>query len=351
MGVTIVDIARYAGVSKSTVSRVLNADPHVSAGARERVREAMKALDFKPNAAARSLVLKKSNSFSMIVQDIRNPYYSHASWIAEHFFHQNGYDLVIHNADNDPRMEQEILESIQYRGVDGVLSIGGSRKVTNVLDFHLRVKLPLVLVDREVPECGIPTINLDNRLGGRLAAEYLLGLGHQAIAFATSEFTGPEQQRGEGFLDLIRQLGLEFPADYLISQSEELWSEGRCPQLAELIEKGRTPTAVFASNDVKALQVIRVLKEHGLRVPADVSVVGYDDTPLVSIVVPALTTVHQPFENMVETGARLLLDMARGKVVEATQQLFEPWLVERESAARPAHAGHRRAGTTGMVQR
>lgn len=334
MGITIVDIARYAGVSKSSVSRVLNDDPHVSQSTREKVREAMRALDFRPNAAARSLVLKKSNSFSMIVQDIRNPYYSHASWIAERFFHRNGYDLVIHNTDNDLNMEKEILDTIQYRGVDGVLSIGGNRNVTNILDFHVRMKLPLVLVDREVPGYDIPAVNLDNRLGGELAAEHLVELGHRLIAFVTSEFTQQEALRKEGFIQTLAKHGIDMPNEYVISQLEELWSEGKCAQLSGLIEEGKAPTAVFASNDVKALQVIRVLRSHGLRVPVDVSVVGYDDIPLISLVVPSLTTIHQPFDNMVETGARLLLDMAQGKSVEVRQQLFEPWLIERESAIR-----------------
>ena len=340
MSLTILDIARYARVSKSTVSRVLNGDPHVSKAASDRVREAMKVLDYKPNAAARSLVLKKSNSFSMIVQDIRNPYYAHASWIAERFFHQNGYGLVIHNADNDLQLEREILDTIRYRGVDGVLSIGGNRNVTNIVDFHVRGKLPLVLVDREVPGYDVPAINLNNQLGGKLATDHLLDLGHQSIVFATSDFTVQEMHRGEGYLDAMRERGLAVSSDFMISQSEGLWSVGKCPKLSELIETGKAPTAIFASNDIKALQVMRVLKEHGLRVPEDVSVVGYDDVPLVSLMVPSLTTIHQPSEHMVEAGARLLLDIANGRAVEITQQLFEPWLIERESTVR-IHAKER----------
>lgn len=334
MGVTIVDIARHARVSKSTVSRVLNGGPHVSEAARKRIRDAMIALDYRPNAAARSLVLKRSNSFSMIVQDIRNPYYAHASWIAERLFQKNGYDLVIHNTDNDLNMEREILDSIRYRGVDGVLSIGGNRDIVNIVDFHYRGKLPLVLIDREVPGYEIPAINLDNRLGGRLATDHLLCLGHRRIFFVTSDFTLQEAYRGEGYREAMRARGLAVSEGYVISQSEQLWSEGRCPRLAELVKAGKAPTAIFASNDVKALHAIRVLRENGLRVPEDVSIVGYDDTPSVVFAVPSLTTIHQPIEHMVEAGARLLLEIANGRCVATTQQLFEPWLVERESAIR-----------------
>ncbi len=348
MGLTILDIARYAGVSKSTASRVLNGDLHVSKSARDKVLAAVKVLDYKPNAAARSLVLKKSNSFSMIVQDIRNPYYAHASWIAERFFHQNGYGLVIHNADNDLQLEREILETIRYRGVDGVLSIGGNRNVTNIVDFHLRDKLPLVLVDREVPGYDIPAVNLNNRLGGKLATDHLYDCGHQSIVFATSDFTVQEMHRGEGYLDAIKERGHGVSEGFVISQSEELWSEGKCPQLSQLIEAGRPPSAIFASNDVKALQIMRILKEHGLKVPEDVSIVGYDDIPLVSLMVPSLTTIHQPFNHMVEAGARLLLEIANGRAVEVAQQLFEPWLIERESTmkVRPKDRSVRKIGAS-----
>lgn len=331
---TINDIARYAGVSKSTVSRVLNGDRRVSQLARVKVNDAVAALDYRPNAAARSLVLKKYNTFSLIVQDIRNPYYAYASWYAERFFHNLGYGLVIHNADNNPDLEREILETIQYRGVDGALSIGGNRNITHVIRFHSRVKLPLVLIDRELPGYDLPTVNLDNRMGGQLATNHLFELGHQAIAFATSEFTLAEMRRGEGYLEAHRRRGYSPPGAYMIVQSEEIWSEGRCPQLAQLMRSDNAPTAIFASNDLKAIHVMRVLRELGVRVPEDVSVVGYDDVALVSVAVPALTTIHQPFDRMVEAGAMALIDIVDGKPVEMPAQLFEPWLVERDSTAR-----------------
>lgn len=331
MSVTIVDIARYAGVSKSTVSRVLNESIRVSGNTRDRVLNAVEALDYKPSAAARSLVLKRTDSFSLIVQDLRNPYYAYASWFAERAFQKKGYSLVIHNADNDREREGEILETIRHRGVDGVLSIGGNRNVTSILDFCSKAEIPVVLVDRETPGYDIPTINLDNRLGGRIATEFLLDRGHVDIVFATSDFTVAELRRSEGYRSAFADRGMELPSDSVVVGSEELWSEGICEPLSQMIEGGRIPSAIFASNDIKALHTMRILKEHDLRVPEDVSVVGYDDIFLSRIVVPSLTTVHQPFEHMVEAGVQLLLDMVKGVKVDTEQQLFEPWLMERSS--------------------
>jgi len=329
--VTIIDIARFAGVSKSTVSRVLNDDARVSETARRKVLGAVEKLDYQPNAAARSLVLKKSHSISLIIQDIRNPYYAYGSWYAERTFHARGYDMVIHNADNDRELEREILGSITRRGVDGVLSIGGNRNVTSIVDFYARNRLPLVLIDREVPGYDIPSINLNNRLGAKLATNHLFSLGHKSIAFVTSDFTVAEMRRQEGYHDAFRERNFQPEMKFVISQSEELWSEGKCPELSGLIEKGDTPTAIFASNDLKAVQAMRILREHGLRVPRDVSVVGYDDVYLLSVVSPTLTTVHQPLDMMVEAGATMLLDIVNGTHTDVGQQLFEPTLVQRES--------------------
>jgi LacI family transcriptional regulator len=189
----------------------------------------------------------------------------------------------------------------------------------------------VVLVDRETPGYDIPTINLDNRLGGRIATDFLLDRGHVDIVFATSDFTVAELRRSEGYRSAFADRGMELPSDSVVVGSEELWSEGICEPLSQMIEGGRIPSAIFASNDIKALHTMRILKEHDLRVPEDVSVVGYDDIFLSRIVVPSLTTVHQPFEHMVEAGVQLLLDMVKGVKVDTEQQLFEPWLMERSS--------------------
>jgi DNA-binding LacI/PurR family transcriptional regulator len=332
MQVTIIDIARYTGISKSTVSRVLNDSGPVAAETKKKVLDAVKTLNYKPNAVARNLVLKRSNSFSLIVQDIRNPYYAYVSWLAERIFSERGFNLDIFNADNNLLLEKKALESVKYRRIDGILCVGGGKDATNIIDFYSREGIPIVLIDREVQGYDIPKINLDNLYGAKLATDYLFKLGHRRIVFITSDLTLPERHRMEGFIESCREKGVPQADSLVISQSEEDWTRGVCVEFEELFTSSAPPTAVFASNDIKALRAIRLLKQQGYSVPEDVSVMGYDDIDISSIVVPSLTTIHQPIDDMIEAGATMLLSIVAGKGrIEWDQEKLKPWLVERES--------------------
>jgi DNA-binding LacI/PurR family transcriptional regulator len=277
------------------------------------------------------LARKRSNSFSLIVQDIRNPYYGYASWYAERIFRRRGYSLDIFNADNDLSLEKSALESVKYRRVDGLLCIGGDKDATNIIDFYSREGIPLVLIDREIQGYDIPMVNLDNPYGAKIATDYLFELGHVRIVFATSDLTLPERHRMEGFSNSCREHGVSQEDILVVSQKESLWTEGLCAEIEDLFALKDPPTAVFASNDIKALRIIRILRRRGYSVPDDVSVVGYDDIDISSIVVPSLTTVHQPINDMIETGAEMLLDIVEGKTIRPAREMSKPWLVTRES--------------------
>jgi DNA-binding LacI/PurR family transcriptional regulator len=328
---TIIDIARYAGVSKSTVSRVLNESGPTSAMTRRKVLEAVEMLNFKPNAVARHLARNRSNSFSLIVQDIRNPYYAYASWYAERILSGFGFSLDILNADNNRSLEKSALETVKYRRVDGLLCIGGDKDATNIIDFHVREGIPVVLVDREVQGYDIPTVNLDNVFGARLATDYLFDLGHRRIVFATSDLTLPERHRMEGFILSCQAKGLAQEDIPVVSMSEDAWAEGGFAAFEDVFHSADPPTAFFGSNDIKALRLIRLLRRKGYSVPEDISVIGYDDIDISSIVVPSLTTIHQPINEMIEAGTSMLMDLVEGREPISSREIAKPWLVERES--------------------
>ncbi|MFW6137847.1 MAG: LacI family DNA-binding transcriptional regulator [Spirochaetota bacterium] len=330
MKITIKDIAKISGVSKSTVSRVINKSGPVSKKTREMVANAIKILNYKPNEVARSLVLKRSQTLCLIVQDIRNPYYAHACWYSERVFRKYGYTTIICTADSDPKLEKEFLDAMKYRNVDGILCIGGKEDATNIINFKSRENLPIVLVDREVKGYNISTVTLDNVYGGQLAVNYLYNLGHSNIAFVTSDYTTAERNRMEGYRLAFRKKNMEPPEHFIISQSEEMWLRGICPQLLDLVKKKSRPTAIFASNDFKALQVLRLLRKENISVPDEISIVGYDDIEVASIVHPALSTVHQPLDKMIEIGASMLLKVIEDRSV-SEQKVLKPWLFERES--------------------
>jgi LacI family transcriptional regulator len=188
-----------------------------------------------------------------------------------------------------------------------------------------------VLIDREVQGYEIPMVNLDNLFGAKLGTERLFSLGHRRIVFTTSDLTLPERHRMEGFAQSCLENGIPPDEILIVSQSEEAWADGVCAEFEDLFASGDPPTAVFASNDIKALRVIRILRRRGYSVPEDVSVVGYDDIDISSIVVPSLTTIHQPINDMIEAGAAMLLDLVEGKSIAPERAMTKPWLVERES--------------------
>jgi DNA-binding LacI/PurR family transcriptional regulator len=328
---TINEIAKLAHVSKSTVSRVINKSGPVSKQTQEAVLNAIASVNYRPSPIARGLTLKKTNTIGLILQDIRNPYYATASWHVERFFRRFGYITIMCNADNDNDIEKSILEAMREHSVDGVLVIGGEQDYSHVIEDSGTLGIPLVLVDREARNQFNTVVSLDNEYGGQLAVEYLFSLGHKRIAYVTSDFTVAERLRLKGYIDEHRRRGIAVDSDLIISLEERQWHEGDLNSILRIFSLDPKPTALFASNDFKALQVLRLFKRNNIAVPDDISVVGFDDTEIASIVHPTLTTVHQPIDSMVELGARLLLDQLDGGTVVKEKQVLNPWLVERES--------------------
>jgi LacI family transcriptional regulator len=267
----------------------------------------------------------------LIVQDIRNPYYAYASWYAERIFRKQGFSLDIFNADNNLTLEKKALEDDKYRRTDGLLCIGGDKDATNIVDFYSREGMPIVLIDREVQGYDIPTVNLDNNYGAKLATDYLFRLGHKRVVFVTSDLTLPERHRMEGFIESSRANRVPTEEVSVLCESEKEWANHQFIEFDRLFSTTSPPTAVFASNDIKALRVIRFLRSLGYSVPQDVSVVGYDDIDISSIVILSLTTIHQPIDEMIETGAAMLFHLAKGENVALRCELSKPYLVERES--------------------
>lgn len=334
MKATIKEVAKLANVSKSTVSRVLNKSGPVSKKTRKAVLSAVTAVNYQPNLIARSLTLKRTNTVCLMAQDTRNPYNAHACWYAERYFRSCGYITIIINTDNDIEVERSLLKEMVHRNVDGVLCIGGAEDITNIVDFKTKEDLPVVLIDREVRGYNIPTITIDNVYGGRIVVDYLFSLGHKKIAFVTSDFYKSERDRLQGYLEAHRNRGVAVEDSCIISQSEEQWHRGECNKLLRIFSRNDIPTAIFASNDYKALRVLRLLRKNNFSVPDDISVVGYDDIEVASIVHPALTTVHQPLDEMVTVGAAMLLRQMNSELDEPEQRVMYPWLVERESTTR-----------------
>lgn len=293
--------------------------------------KAIDALNYEPNEIARSLSLKKTKTIGVIVQDIRNPYYAESCWHAERMFKKYDYKTIISNADNNPEEEATILNGMRFRNVDGILCVGIQEDTSSIVNFLSKTDIPVVLVDREIQGFEVKKVVLDNEYGGQLVADYLFSIGHKEIAFVTSKFTQAERSRLDGFTKAFANRKNLVPSEYIISQSEELWHKGECPDLLKLLRSGSPPTAIFASNDFKAFHVLNILKKSNIRVPDDISVVGYDDVDAASYVSPSLTTVHQPVDKLINNGAQMLMKLINNEEVEEMETVLRPWLVERES--------------------
>jgi DNA-binding LacI/PurR family transcriptional regulator len=332
--VTINEIAKIANVSKSTISRVLNKSGPVSSKTKQAVLEAIEVLNYQPNEIARSLALQRTKTIGLIIQDIRNQYYAQAYWHTERILRKLGYAIIICNADNDPKVEESFLTSLRYKNVDGVLCIGVQEDATSIVNFNSKGDIPMVLVDRRIQGYSIPSVNLDNIHGGELVADFLVKLGHRKMMFVTSDYTDAEHLRLEGFKKGLHKKGILLDPKHIILQSEELWHQGTCDACIDILKSKERPTAIFASNDNKALRILRLLRQENIAVPKEMSVVGFDDIETASIVHPSLTTVHQPIDRMVDLGAKMLLHYINGEPEDVSQLILEPWLIERESTGR-----------------
>ena len=298
---TSVDVARSAGVSQATVSLVLTgrAAGRVSLATQERVRQAAEVLSYRVNAAARTLRLGRASAIALVVPDIRNPFFASVLRGAERAARKSGYAVMLLDADNRRTWQHQALSALATGAVDGfVLCSDAPPRGSAFANLRSRV----VTVDAP----GTPSIELDVAGGTRLALEHLLHLGHRRIAHLASAVAKPTfAQRGAVYHAMVGEVAEGLEARAPID-----------PQAARPVARTllrRTPTAVFCDDDVLAAGVYKAARDLGLRIPADVSVVGFDDIALARLLEPELTTVAVPADRLGERGVRRLLAVLHGQ--------------------------------------
>ncbi|MGE5605072.1 MAG: LacI family DNA-binding transcriptional regulator [Bacteroidota bacterium] len=337
MTITINEVANLARVSPSTVSRVLNRTGPFSPKVEKAVLEAVKMLNYQPSAVARGLAKRRTMSIGVIVPDIRNPFYAQICWRAEQIAKSNGYTIIICNIDNDPMGEDAYLRVMKDRRVDGILLTGSVKDATKIINFKIKEEIPVVLLDLAVEGYDIPYVVLNNYNGAKLMTDYLVSLGHERIVFATSDATPAERTRLEGFLRTMLEKGHSVKEEMVVTLSETKWRQKEFGKLEELLSRplaGR-PTAVFCSNDLKAIFMYELAHRLKLNIPRDITVVGYDDIEIVRWLGPPLTTVAQPIDAMTIQGTEMLLAEIKGESFKKRIEMM-PELVIRRSARSPA---------------
>jgi LacI family transcriptional regulator len=330
--VTIKDVARRASVAVGTVSNYLNDTAPVADRTAVRVERAIRQLGFRIHLGARSLRSNRTHSAGLVLPNISNPFFAEIARAVEHALWDKGIQTILCDSSQDPERERLHLESLASRRVDGILMISGGRNPPPRID-HLGV--PVVHVDRGV--VGQPSVVSDNRLGGELAAHHLAALGHRRIGVLVGEGHLPNvRERLLGFRAELGRHGLALREGDVVhgAQAVELGYE-----VTRLLRRKDRCTAVFATNDIVAVGAWRKLLELGVRVPDDMSLLGFDDIEMSRILLPPLTTVRQDKEAMGREAASLLLRMLAGVPPEPMRLLIPPRLIVRGSTAhRPSPA-------------
>ncbi len=329
--ITIRDVAQQAQVSVTTVSHVINGTRFVSEEAKARVQAAIAALNYVPSAVARSLKSNRTHTVGMMIPNNSNPYFAEIIRGIEDACFAAGFNVILCNSDDDPHKQAAYVRVLSEKQVDGliVLSSGGDPEL---LDTLRTANMPLVVVDREIDDLAADLVEVNHEAGGRLATEHLVGLGHTRIAcIAGPTELSSARQRVQGYRRALEAAGLPFDASRVVSRA--FTPEGGHEAMSALLALPERPTAVFASNDLMAVGAICAAAQAGLRVPQDVSVIGFDDIALAAYINPPLTTIAQPKQQTGELAARLLMQRIRQPEHALQREILQPTLQLRQSTA------------------
>jgi LacI family transcriptional regulator len=328
--VTITDVARAAGVSIKTVSRVINAAGYVRDATRHRVARAIQRLGYRPNALARGLVTGRSRSIGLVIADVVNPFFPPLVRAVEDVAAARGYTVILADTDEDAARERGALSVLLEKQVDGLI-LCASRVRAGLLRRIADSGVPLAMINRALSHPRAIGVVADGVVGGRLATEHLLRLGHTRIAYlAGPRASASNRNRFRGYRDALAARGIPFQPSLVAGGVPSL--AGGMEAMASLLAAAPGPTAVFAFDDLMALGALAELRRRRIRVPEDMALVGYDNIDLAGFIDPALTTVDQPKAQMGQLAATLLLDLIEtGSVPRPRTRVLMPRLIVRAS--------------------
>lgn len=334
---TILDVAARAGVSKSLVSLVLRGSSSVSEDKRERVTKAMAELGYRPNAVARSLVRRRTNLLGVLLADLHNPFFAEVVDGVQRAGASHGFRTIISTGDRWARSEADALDTLLEMRTDGLILASPVLGMDVIAEASK--ELPTVLIARTSKHPTLDSVSNDDAKGTALAVEHLATLGHRRIAHIDGGNAAGSEERKSSYSNVMKRLNLEAEARIVGGAHSE---EGGRKGVAALLATGERPTAIFAGNDLCALGALAALDEQGIRVPEDVSIVGYDNIALAGLRQIHLTTVNQPRPDMGTIAVTLLLERLEQDRAQSRSILLPPTLVVRGTTAPPPAQGARR---------
>ena len=328
---TLKAVAQHVGLTPGTVSAVLNDAPSarsIPQDTKNRIHAAAKELNYRPNFFARTLRNKKTYTIGVIAEEIGDSYGSAIISGIEQYLRQHGYFFLTVAHRHDPELLGQYSRMLSERGVEGIITVD-----TTVNEVP---SLPTVAVAGHRKLKGVTNIVLDHHRAATLALKYLKDQSHERIAFMKGHpLSSDSNDRWDAICEVAREIGVKIDHD-LVAQldTDDPTPMSGYPYAKQLLARGKPFTALFAYNDISAIGAIRALQEHGLRVPQDVSVMGFDDIPGAAFHMPSLTTVRQPLNRMGQVAAQSLLERIEGKKEYPSEIAIEPELVVRESTSK-----------------
>lgn len=332
MTVTIYDVAREAGVSMATVSRVVNNNPNVKPQTRKKVFEAIERLGYRPNAVARGLASKKTTTVGVVIPDISNPIFSEVARGIEDIANMYHYNIILCNADKKKEKEIRVVNTLLEKQVDGLLFMGGT-----VTDDHLQAfrtsSVPIVLCATTSSDDTIPSVDIDHESAAYDAVKALIDNGHRVIGMISGTLQDPANgyARYQGYKRALEDNGLSVKDEYVRVGNYRY--ESGMETMKYFLELEERPTAIFSATDEMAIGAIHMAQDHGLKVPDDISVISVDNTRMASMVRPQLSSVAQPMYDIGAVSMRLLTKLMKKESVEHTKVTLPHELIARKSMA------------------
>lgn len=336
MPVTLKAVAQRVGLTPGTVSAVLNDSPaarSVPQHTKNRIFAAAKELNYRPNFLARALRVNRTYTIGVLAAEIGDPYGSTVISGIESYLRENDFFYLTVAHRHDKKLLESYAQLLLQRGVEGFITIDTS--------IDEKLALPAVAVAGHRPVEGVTNIVIDHKKAIHLALQHLVELGHKDIALMKGPAVSSDaDERWRNIVDVSKELGIRIQPELIVQLDDKAGCAARAPEygypfMRELLSRNRPFTAVFGYNDNSAIAAMRVIQDAGLRVPQDVSVVGFDDIQGAAYTSPRLTTVRQPLEKMGKIAAKTLLDRIEGRVEYVPEIAIEPQFVVRESAGRP----------------
>lgn len=327
--VTIKDVAKVAGVSYTTVSRSLSGSTEIGEDTRERVLQVCKEMGYTKNYIARSMVMKKTNLIGLIVANIDNPFMSELAYHIEMRARERGYNLMLCNSSHDLDIERDVFELLVSRQADGIIIVPANSESFDTLK-QLVQKVPTVFVSENLRDEPESYISVDNYRGTHIGTEYLYSLGHKKILyFGLRKASVTHQMRAVGYIDACRELGIE--TNILYSNYQQSSTQAGYEMARQVFSGKLEYTAIFAAADSLALGVYAAAEEAGIRIPEDISLIGFDNILYSDLPRIHLTTIEQPKKTMAIAAVDILYDKLNDDASGYSHRILTPSLIARSS--------------------